>query len=166
MRSRLITVVGSSGELTPEIAELSERLGAALVRAEYGIITAGRGGVAEAVSRGAIRKRGKADSPPVLGLLAGVDPDAGNAYLDAAIPTGLGRGGHAVLATAGEAMVCVGGGTSAIAEVALARKANRPVISLTPSGGAAGLVAKVMESVEALPSIEGVIERLGKLLPR
>ncbi len=166
MRTRLIVVVGSGSELSKENAELAERLGAALVRANFGVVTNGRGGVAEAVSRGATRKRGKSTHPPIVGILAGADASAGNAYLDVAIPTGLGRSSHAVLAMAGEALICLGGATGALAEVALARKSNRPVLALAPSGGTAALLAKVMDSVESVDSIEAVIDRLGELLPR
>ena len=165
MRTRLIAVVGSGGEPPPAVAELAEQLGAALIVAGYGIVTGGRGGVQEAVCRGAVRRRGKAALPPLIGLLPGHDAAAGNAYLDVAIPTGVAQAHHALIAAAGEVVVCVGGATGAMAEMALARKMGRPVIALRPSGGTAGLLARVMDSVYGADSVAEVVDRIGTLLP-
>ncbi|MHC4410328.1 MAG: SLOG cluster 4 domain-containing protein [Planctomycetota bacterium] len=165
MRTRLIAVVGSGSEPPPNVAELGESLGAALVANGYGIVTGGRGGVQEAVCRGAVRKRGKSALPPLIGLLPGHDASAGNAYLDFAIPTGVAQAHHALVASAGEVLVCIGGATGAMAEMALARKMGRPVIALRPSGGTAALLAKVMESVYGADSVDDVIARIGALLP-
>ena len=52
-----------------------------------------------------------------------------------------------------------------MAEMALARKMGRPVIALRPSGGTAGLLARVMESVYGADTVEEVVERIGALLP-
>jgi len=165
MRSRLIAVVGSGGDPLPAVLELAESLGAALVDAGYGIVTGGRGGVQEATCRGAVRRRGKASTPPLVGVLAGLDVTAGHAFLDVAIPTGLGPARHALIPAAGEVVVCVGGATGALAEVALARKIGRPVIALEASGGTATLVSKAFDSVYATDTVEGVIERIRALLP-
>ena len=165
MRSRLIAVVGSGGDPLPAVLELAESLGAALVEAGYGIVTGGRGGVQEAACRGAVRRRGQARTPPLVGLLSGLDVTAGHAFLDVALPTGLGPARHALIPAAGEVVVCVGGATGALAEVALARKIGRPVIALESSGGTATLVSKAFDSVYATDSVEGVIERIRALLP-
>ena len=165
VRTRLIAVVGSGSTPDPETAALAERLGAALVRAGYGIVTGEVGGIGEAVCRGAIGKRGKSRHPPVVGLLPGYDASSGNAYLDIAIPTGLMQAHHALVASAGEVLVCLGGATGAMADVALARKMGRPVIALKASGGTAALLAGAMKSVHGAASIEETIERIGALLP-
>ena len=89
MRTRLVAVVGSGGRLTEEVQKLSEELGAALMRARFGLVTGGMGGVMEAVSRGAFQARGTTGYPPIIGILPGYDADAGNGFLDVAIPTGM-----------------------------------------------------------------------------
>ncbi|MHC4953098.1 MAG: SLOG cluster 4 domain-containing protein [Planctomycetota bacterium] len=165
MRSRLIAVVGSGGKSPPAVLEQAEALGAALVKAGFGIVTGGRDGVQEAVCRGAVRKRGKAASPPLVGILSGYDVTAGHAYLDVALPTGLGQARHALIASCGEVLICVGGATGALAEVALARKIGRPVIALSATGGTAGLVAKTFDSVQAVATVDEAIKRIGELLP-
>jgi uncharacterized protein (TIGR00725 family) len=165
MRSRLIAVVGSGGGPLPAVLDLAEALGAALVEAGYGIVTGGGGGVQEAVCRGAVRRRGKAAKPPIVALLAGYDVTAGHGFSDVAIPTGLGQARHALIPAAGEVVVCVGGATGALAEVALARKIGRPVIALLPSGGTAGLVSQAFGSVHRAESVEAVIAHIKTLLP-
>ena len=165
MRSRLIAVVGSGGEPPPALLEQAESLGAALVHAGYGIVTGGRGGVQEAVCRGALRKRGQATSPPLVGILSGYDVTAGHPYIDVALPTGLGQARHALIASCGEVLVCIGGATGALAEVALARKIGRPVVALAATGGTAGLVAKTFDSVHGVATVDEAIEQIAALLP-
>jgi uncharacterized protein (TIGR00725 family) len=164
MRTRSIAVVGSGKERSPEEVALAESLGAALVRSGYAIICGGTGGVMEAVARGAVAARKKARHPPVVGLLPGYDVESGNEHLDLALPTGLGHARNALVASAGEVVVCVGGAMGALSEVALARKMGRPVVALTPSGGTAQLVAKALPSVTAAATVKEVLARIRELL--
>jgi uncharacterized protein (TIGR00725 family) len=164
MRTKLIAVVGTGTPLAPDAAALAEELGAALVRADYGVVCGGLGGVMEAVCRGAVRERGKGQWPPILGILPGYDHDGGNDYLDVAIPTGLGHARNAVIAAAGDAMVCLGGAMGALSEVALARKIGRPVIAMPAAGGTARLAAKAIPTVVAVATVAEAIARLRELL--
>ena len=165
MRTRLIAVIGSGSDLDRETAVLAESLGAALVREGYGIVCGGMGGVMEAVCRGAVRARGKALHPPPVGILPTYDHTSGNAYLDIVIPTGLAHARNAVVAAAGEVVVCVGGATGALSEVALARKIGRPVLAFKESGGTAGLAARALESVGEVGTVEEAVARIKALLP-
>ncbi|MHC4547972.1 MAG: SLOG cluster 4 domain-containing protein [Planctomycetota bacterium] len=164
MRTRLIAVVGGADDLSPEVAQLSEALGAALVEAGFGVVCGGRGGVMEAVARGAVTQRGKARHPPVVGILPGYDLDAGNAYLDLVLPTGLRHARNALVAAAGEVVVCVGGATGALSEVALARKIGRPVLAFPATGGSAALISGALPSVTPVESVEEAIEKIQALL--
>jgi uncharacterized protein (TIGR00725 family) len=161
----MIAVVGAGGGLSAENAKLAEALGAALVRDGYGIVCGGLGGVMEAACRGAVRERGKALHPPIVGLLPGYDETQGNAYLDVAIPTGLGHARNALVAAAGEVVLCIGGATGALSEVALARKIGRPVIAFRPSGGTAALVGKAIDSVTAVDTVPEAVAKIRALLP-
>ena len=164
MRTRSISVVGSGKERSQEEVALAESLGAALIREGYAIVCGGTGGVMEAVARGAAAQRKKGRHPPVIGLLPGYDVDSGNKHLDLALPTGMGHARNALVASAGEVVVCVGGAMGALSEVALARKMGRPVIALTPSGGTAKLVGKVLPSVTAAKTVKEVLVRIRELL--
>jgi uncharacterized protein (TIGR00725 family) len=163
MRTKLIGVIGSGKNLTKGEAALAESAGAALVKAGYGIVCGGLGGVMEAVCRGAVRARGKSKHPPVVGVLPKYDPDSGNDYLDIALPTGMGHARNAIVASAGEAVLCIGGATGALSEVGLARKIGRPVIALTKAGGTAALVAKAIPSVIAAGTVEEALVKIGEI---
>lgn len=165
VRTRLIAVVGSGGDVPPVIAKLAEDLGAALVREGFGLVCGGLGGVMEAACRGAVRERGKAFHPPIVGLLPKYDVTAGNPYLDVSIPTGLGHARNALVAAAGEVVLCIGGATGALSEVGLARKIGRPVIAFRSTGGTAALVAKTIESVTAVSTVPEAMAKIKELLP-
>ena len=160
----MVSVIGSGGGLDEEQVQLAETLGVVLVRAGYGVVCGGGGGVMEAVARGARLARGEAKWPPIIGILPGYDVDAGNEHLDVVIPTGLGHARNAVVVAAGEAAICVAGRTGALSEVGLARKIGRPVLAFPGSGGTAGLVSKAIDSVIPVKTPEEAIERLAALL--
>ncbi len=160
----MISIVGTGKELSAPIASLAETLGGALVKAGYGIVTGGMGGVMEAVSRGAVMGRGKNHHPPIVGILPGYDETEGNAYVDVVIPSGLGHARNALVAAAGDAMVCVGGATGALSEVALARKLGRPVFTFPETGGTASLAAKAIPAVTGVTSVQELIDQLKKLI--
>jgi len=156
----MVSVVGTGKDLSAPIASLSEVLGGALVKAGYGVVTGGMGGVMEAVSRGAVMGRGKSRHPPIVGILPAYDETGGNAYLDVAIPTGLGHARNVLVAAAGDALVCVGGATGALSEVALARKLGRPVFTFPETGGTASLAAKAIPAVTGVTSVQELIDQL------
>ncbi len=164
MRTRLIAVVGSGSRVVQEQVALAEALGEALAQAGLGIVCGGLGGVMEAVARGAARGRGDSKHPPIIGLLPTYDVETGNPYLDIVIPTGIGHARNALVASAGEVVVCVGGAMGALSEVALARKIKRPVLALAGSGGTAHLVSKVLPSVVAVGSVKEAMQQIRKLL--
>jgi len=161
----MIAVVGSGKDLTQEESILAESLGAAIVKEGWGIVTGGLGGVMEAVSRGAVRQRGKALHPPIVGILPSYDVTTGNAYIDVALPTGLSHGRNVLVAAAGEVVVCVAGATGALSEVAAARKIGRPVIAFGDSGGTASLVAKALPAVIPVRSVQEAIREIKELIP-
>lgn len=164
MRIPLISVIGSGRHLDPPEVELAESLGEALAKEGYGIVCGGLGGVMEAVARGAVRGRAGKGFPPIIGLLPTYEVESGNAYLDIVMPTGMGHARNALVVAAGEVVVCVGGATGALSEVALARKMKRPVLAFVGSGGTARLTAKVLPTVVAVKSVPEAIRRIRALL--
>lgn len=157
----MVSVVGSGSALPPEVAALAEGLGQALAGAGYGIVCGGLKGVMEAVARGA---RKVASRAPVVGLLPGYDVGDGNQYLDVVLPTGMGHARNALVASAGEALICVGGATGALSEVALARKIGRPVLAFPATGGTAAVVARALEQVVPVATPEEAVRKLKEML--
>lgn len=157
-------MVGSGKTPEKQEAALAEELGAALARAGYGLVCGGLGGIMEAACRGAITERGKARHPPVVGLLPGYDADAGNDYLDIALPTGLGHARNALVAACADALICIGGAMGAMSEVALARKIGRPVICFPDTGGTAGLMAKAVPTTHTAASVDEALATVKELV--
>ncbi len=113
---------------------LAERLGELLARAGFVVLTGGReAGVMAAATRGAKKVPGS--------LAVGVLPGSGGPAakgLDVAIYTGLGLSRNGVNVLSSDVIIAVGrGGAGTASEVALALKAERPVILLAPSMEAA-----------------------------
>ena len=119
-----IAIVGP-GEAQPQELALAEEAGAAVAEAGAALVCGGLGGVMEAACRGA-RSRGGL----TLGLLPGLDRDAANGWVIAAVPTGLGEARNALVVRAADAMVAIGGGWGTLSEIALALKTGVPVIGI------------------------------------
>ena len=79
----------------------------------------------EAACRGA-----KSAGGTTVGLLPGSDRDAANEWVDIAIPTGLGEVRNALIVSAADAVIAVGGEYGTLSEIAFALRANKPVVGL------------------------------------
>jgi uncharacterized protein (TIGR00725 family) len=79
----------------------------------------------EAACRGAKEAGGR-----TVGILPGSDRAAANAFVDVAIPTGLGEARNALVVRAADALIAVGGGYGTLSEIALALKARKRVVGL------------------------------------
>jgi uncharacterized protein (TIGR00725 family) len=89
------------------------------------IVSGGLRGVMEAACRGAKEAGGL-----TVGILPGTDRAAANAFVDVAMPTGLGEARNALVVRAADALIAVGGGYGTLSEIALALKAGKRVVGL------------------------------------
>jgi uncharacterized protein (TIGR00725 family) len=121
-----IAVVGAGDDDAPA-AELAaaETVGRRVGEAGAVLICGGRGGVMEAACRGA-----RAVGGLTVGILPGTDRAGANAYVDVAVPTGLGEARNALVVRAADAVVAVDGGYGTLSEIALALAAGTPVIGI------------------------------------
>jgi len=119
-----VAVVGA-GRASAEESRAAERVGRGLAEAGAVLVCGGLGGVMEAVCRGARSAGGT-----TIGILPGTDRGAANAYVDLAIPTGLGEIRNALVVRAADALIAVGGEFGTLSEIALALKAGKPVVGL------------------------------------
>ena len=117
-------MIGASDASAEQIAE-AEAAGRRLAELGAVVVTGGRGGVMEAASRGAKLAGGQ-----TVGILPGLDRSDANAFVDVAIPTGLGEMRNALVARAGQAVVAVGGAWGTLAEIAFARAAGKAVFGV------------------------------------
>jgi uncharacterized protein (TIGR00725 family) len=79
----------------------------------------------EAACRGASEAGGQ-----TVGILPGTDRAAANAFVEIAIPTGLGEARNALVVRAADGLIAVGGGYGTLSEIALALKAGKRVVGL------------------------------------
>lgn len=140
-----IAVIGGS-RADEEDRERARRLGAALARLGAVVVCGGRGGVMEAVARGACEEGGL-----TVGVLPGTDPGAANPWIVLPLSTGLGEARNALVVGMAEAVVAVGGAWGTLSEIALARRMGLEVGTLgTPPAAQLGLPA--LEDPEAAAS--------------
>ena len=65
-----------------------------------------------------------------VGLLPGRDPSSANPWVDVVVPTGLGEARNAVVVRSAAAVVAIGGGYGTLSEIALALRAEIPVVGV------------------------------------
>ncbi|MCF2137661.1 MAG: TIGR00725 family protein [Candidatus Thorarchaeota archaeon] len=125
----MIAVVGGSSA-DEEVLVLAEEVGREIARNGAVLVCGGLGGVMEAACRGA-----KAEGGITVGILPTDDHDHANAYVDIAIPTGLGYGRNVLVAKSGMGVIAIAGMAGTLSEMAIAWFSNRPIAGLVSSGG-------------------------------
>ncbi len=125
-RARQVAVIGSSGcgEET-EAWALAEEVGRLLAEAGATVVCGGRGGVMEAVARGATEAGGA-----VIGVLPWVDVEDANPYCTHVVATGIGQARNLAVAASGNAVIAIGGEWGTLSEIAHARNLGRTVVAL------------------------------------
>jgi uncharacterized protein (TIGR00725 family) len=103
----------------------AEQIGILLAQRDAIIVCGGLGGVMEAVCRGA-----KSENGLTVGLLPGGSRVEANAYVDVALPTGLGEMRNMLVVNASDVVIAVGGEFGTLSEVAFALRIGKPVVGL------------------------------------
>jgi uncharacterized protein (TIGR00725 family) len=117
--------VAGSGQATPEEISVAEETGRLLAQRGAVLICGGLGGVMEAACRGASSAGGI-----TIGILPGSNPQSANQYVLIPIATGLGEARNALVATASDALIAIGGKLGTLSEIALAMRSGIPVVGL------------------------------------
>src|SRR5688500_6409933 len=107
----------------------------------------------EAACRGA-RSRGRL----TVGLLPGLDRDAANGWVLAALPTGLGEARNALIVRAADAVVTIGGGWGTLSEIALARRRDVPVVGIETWELGEGIV----QAADGRAAVRRALELIGR----
>jgi len=141
MKTR-IGVIGADGAITPAVSRISEKIGADIAKAGAVLICGGRGGVMEAVSRGASLAGGL-----VVGILPSYDWKEGNAYIDIAITTGMGHSRNSIVVSSSDALIAINGRPGTLSEISLALCMEKPVISVLGTGGVAEVIEEELKKM-------------------
>jgi len=121
-----VTVVGKGGtDVPPDTLEVAEAVGRGVAEAGAVLVCGGRDGVMEAACRGA-----KARGGLTVGILPGLDRSEANAFVDVAVPTGMGETRNALVVRAADVVIAVDGGYGTLSEIALALVAGTPVVGI------------------------------------
>lgn len=119
-----VAVVGA-GAVDARTAGLAEEVGRLLARRGTLVVCGGLGGVMEAACRGA-----KSAGGTTLGILPGTERGEANAWVDVAIPSGLGEARNALVVRAADVLIAIGGEFGTLSEIALALKTGKPVVGI------------------------------------
>jgi uncharacterized protein (TIGR00725 family) len=119
-----IAVIGG-GHAEAAACALAEEIGRRLADAEAVVVCGGLGGVMEAAARGARSAGGD-----VIGILPGDDPASANEHVTHAVATGAGEARNLAVVASARAVISVGGEWGTLAEIAFARRLDRPVVAL------------------------------------
>jgi hypothetical protein len=172
----VIAVVGDSEVVPGDPRDrFAEELGRRVVDRGWRLQTGGRGGVMEAASRGARSSTAWRDGL-VIGLLPGEDRSEANAYVDVAVPTGLGHARNLLVARA-DAVVGVGGGAGTLMELAAAWLYRRLVVAKRGEGWSGRLADQRLDDkirfadlpddrIYGVDTPEECVDLLVRLLPR
>ena len=134
---RFIGVIGG-GSAAPDVLETARDVGAELARAGFSLVCGGLFGVMEAACRGHAEGREERGGDSLtLGLLPGTSADDGTAYLDIAIPTGIGIARNLLVVRSAKAIIVIDGSSGTLSELAFAWQLGLPIVALAPTGGIA-----------------------------
>lgn len=119
-----VSVIGG-GTVTDEEYESARQVGRLLAERGHDVVCGGRGGVMEAVCRGAQGAGGH-----TIGILPGRRHSEANAYVETAVVTGIGNARNPLVVLNGEAVIAVDGGPGTLSELGHALDFGRPVAGL------------------------------------
>jgi uncharacterized protein (TIGR00725 family) len=153
MQQIYVAVVGA-GTCDPKTASSAEEVGRRLGLAGAVLVCGGRGGVMEAACRGA-----KGSGGLTVGFLPGVDRSEANAFLEVALPTGLGEARNVLVVRAADAVIAIAGEFGTLSEIAFALKIGKPVIGLST-----WQLAKAGVPVEAIDAASDPADAVHKAL--
>ena len=130
-RRPVIAVIGSGEGVDEGTLALAGTVGRLLAQRGATLVTGGRGGIMEAASHGASEAGGL-----VVGVLPGTDAGDANAYVDVAIPTGLGFAMRNVITIRmADAVIMISGEVGTLAEAVLAYQHGKPLVAVASTGG-------------------------------
>jgi uncharacterized protein (TIGR00725 family) len=128
MRKKIVSVIGGH-KCTSEVEQLALKLGKKLAKVADILVSGGLSGTMMAVCKGF-----KAGNGLTIGIIPSYNKDDANAYVDIAIPTGMGLARNVLVVKSGDVVVALPGEAGTLSEIAYCLQFKIPVISLGPWG--------------------------------
>jgi uncharacterized protein (TIGR00725 family) len=129
MRNLQVVVIGDA-QADKDKYDFCIQLGTFLAQKGYTVITGGRSGVMEAVSKGAFTAGGL-----TIGILPSINFSDANPWCKVVIPTGLGHSRNSLTALSADIVISVGGKAGTLTELAFAWIYDKPILAVTSFGG-------------------------------
>ena len=114
-----------AGVADEALAGAAVEVGRRLAEADVVVVCGGRGGVMEAVARGASEAGGT-----VIGIVPSAEPADANPYCTHVVAAATGIARNLAVVASGDAVIAIGGAWGTLSEIAHARQLRRPVIAL------------------------------------
>ncbi len=135
MKYRQVSIIGPNADsCTEAMYRLGEILGKSIADSGRIIICGGKGGMMEAVCKGA-QQSDNYHSGMTVGILPGYDRSEANAFCDIVIPSGIGYTRNSLVVSSGDVIIAVAGGVGTLTEIAFAWHYHKPLIAITGFGG-------------------------------
>jgi len=160
-RRIVIGVIGPGEQATSRELEWARQIGVLVARAGWVTLTGGWSlGVMDAACRGARDAGGL-----TVGLLPSADREGASSAIDLVLPTGMGEARNNLIVLASDALVCCGMSAGTASETALALRAGKPLVLLSPAAETVAFLRGLgrVPPIEA-PDPEAAIAALRRLL--
>lgn len=142
-----VSVIGGDvNSCTDEDCMRAEKIGEGIAELGAVMVCGGKGGVMEAVCKGAKKKGGR-----TIGILPSADRSEGNDHLDHAIVTGLGMVRNSLVVLNGDIVVAIDGHYGTLSEIALGLEYSKRIL---------GLGTWDIEGVESYEKVDDILEVL------
>ena len=152
LSGRYVAVVGPADDARPRDLAEAEQVGRLLAGHAVVVLTGGHHGVMRAAATGA-----RAAGGVSIGLLPGLDREAGAPEHTFLLPTGLGELRNGLLVRAADAVIAIGCSWGTLSEIALARRTGVPLVLVDPWDLPDDVGVVVDAAAEAVAALERLL---------
>ncbi len=151
MRKKIVSVIGGHA-CSKEVEQIAHNLGEKLAKVVDMLACGGLSGTMKAVCQGF-----KAEGGVTIGILPGYNKNDANAFVDIAIPTGMGLARNVLVVKCADVVIALPGEMGTLSEVAYCLQFGIPVISLNSWD---------IKGVIKVKTVEEAIHRVKELLTK
>ncbi len=134
----MIGVIGDSSIDNDQERKIAYEVGYLIAKNNFVLVCGGRAGVMEEACRGALDAGGL-----TVAILPSSTKEEANPYCNIVIPTGLGWTRNSLVALSSDILICIGGKSGTLSEIAFGWMYNKPIIAFSKESGINGWSAKV-----------------------
>jgi len=161
--SPIIAVIGS-GQCSPDMASLAEKVGREIALQGATVICGGLGGVMKSVCKGASEAGGR-----TIGVIPGESTASANEFVTVPIATGLGHSRNFIVVQSANAVIAIDGDYGTLSEIAIALKSGIPVVGLNTwaiviDGKEDGSIIRTSDAKQAVRIALKSIHKLGRTI--